>query len=291
MAADAAFWSGVRDRATPPEWRRLTASSHVILVYHRFSGVLGPGQERIDIAPQRFVRQLLALHVAGFRPLTHARMLSFHAGLASVPPRSVTITVDDALVDCVQPLLRHARWAPQLFVCTREVDGRAYWIGGEPVATWRDIEVLAAAGGAVGSHSRHHRRLSGLDETDRADELAGSWADLCERLHDPLPVVAFPYGDHDGDVARTARDAGYRAAYTTQKGRNGAGTDPHCLRRVSVHGHDGVLAILWKATTGESLPVLWLKLRAARRGAAGAVRSGDRRTSGRREPFGGCGDR
>ena len=43
---------------------------------------------------------------------------------------------------------------------------------------------------------------------------------------------------------------------------NGAGTDVYRLRRVSVHGHDGVAAVLWKVLTGEALPPLWLTLRA-----------------------------
>jgi peptidoglycan/xylan/chitin deacetylase (PgdA/CDA1 family) len=264
-AADLAFWSGVRERTTTQEWRRFTASSHVILVYHRFAGFLKPGQERIDIAPYRFRRQLRALQLAGFRPLPASKLLTFHAGLASsLPRRSVTITVDDALVDCVGPLLRNANWLPQLFICTRDLGGRAYWIDGEPLATWSDIDELVAAGVTVGSHGRRHRRLTSLDEAQRSDELAGSRRDLLHRLTNPLPVVAFPNGDHDLDVCRAARQAGFAAAYTTQKGRNGIGTDPYCLRRVSIHGHDGVAAVLWKSLTGEALPEFWLRLRALR---------------------------
>src|SRR4051812_7483647 len=47
--ADAAFWAGVRERATRTEWQRLTASSYTALLYHRFAGELKPGQERLDV--------------------------------------------------------------------------------------------------------------------------------------------------------------------------------------------------------------------------------------------------
>jgi peptidoglycan/xylan/chitin deacetylase (PgdA/CDA1 family) len=265
-SADGAFWQGVREVATPGEWRRLTRTSYVALVYHRFAGELRPGQERIDIAPERFARQLRALRLAGFRPLDAGRQLGFHAEAGDrLPRRCVAITVDDAIADCVAPLLRHARWRPQLFVCTRELGGRAHWLDGEFVAGWPEIEELRAAGVEIGSHGRRHRRLTELSEAERAQELEGSLADLRRRLADPLPVAAFPNGAHDAGVSRAARAAGYRAAYTTEKGRNGAGTDPHCLRRVSVHGHDGVLAVLWKALTGEALPGPWLWLRARAR--------------------------
>lgn len=263
-AEDLARWGEVRRQSSRAEWRRLTSGSYVALVYHRFAGELKPGQERIDIAPRRFARQLRALRLAGFRPLSGAGVLAFHAGeREELPRRSVAITVDDATADCVEPLRRHARWEPQLFVPTRELGGAAHWIDGEPVAGWEQVAELDRAGVAIGSHTRHHRRLTGLDAEERAAEIAGSLADLRERLESPLAVLAYPNGDHDADVCRAAREAGYAAAYATEKGRNGAATDPFRLRRVSVHGADGALAVLWKATTGEALPGWWLRLRRA----------------------------
>jgi peptidoglycan/xylan/chitin deacetylase (PgdA/CDA1 family) len=263
--ADLAFWVGVREGATGAEWRRLTRSSYVVLLYHRFAGELKPGQERIDISPARFDRHLRALRIAGFRPLAPDEILSFHeAASVELAARSFAITVDDALADSVAPLCRHADRTPQLFVCSREVGGSAHWLTHEPVASWSQVCDLAAAGVAVGSHARNHRRLTSLTRAELAHELTGSLADLREHLTSPLEVVAYPHGDHDGDVCRAARTAGFRAGFTTHNGRNGAGTDPYCLRRVSVHGRDGVLAVLWKVVTGEALPTLWLRLRAIR---------------------------
>jgi peptidoglycan/xylan/chitin deacetylase (PgdA/CDA1 family) len=245
-----------------PALRRLDGKSYVALVYHRFAGELKPGQERIDISPRRFVRQLRLLRLLGFRPLDAETILAFHAGkVARLPRRSVAITVDDAIADCVEPLRRHARWRPQLFVPTAELGGSAHWIDGEPVATWEEVTALADIGVAIGSHTRHHRRLTTLQGEERAAEIVGSLADLRQRLGSPLPILAYPNGDHDESVCRDARDAGYGAAFTTEKGRNGAGTDPFRLRRVSVHGADGALAVLWKAVTGEALPGWWLRLR------------------------------
>jgi peptidoglycan/xylan/chitin deacetylase (PgdA/CDA1 family) len=260
--ADLAFWAGVRDRATPAEWQRLTAGSYVALLYHRFAGELKPGQERIDIAPRRFARQLRALRLAGYRSMSAAEVVSFHSGAADSPPRRrIAITVDDGLADCLSPLTRAAGWGPQLFVPTQAIGGRADWLRGEQVASWEQIGALAAAGVEVGSHLRHHRRLTQLDPAEREMELAGSLADLRRHLSSPIEILTYPHGDHDAAACRAARDAGYRAAFTTEKGRNGAGTDPHCLRRVSVHGQDGALAVLWKAGTGEGLPGWWMRLR------------------------------
>jgi peptidoglycan/xylan/chitin deacetylase (PgdA/CDA1 family) len=260
LAEDLAYWQRVRRETTAAEWRRLTAS-YSVLVYHRFAGELKPGQERIDISPRRFRRQLWALRLLGFRPLGVERILAFHRGEAEVPRRAFAITVDDAIADSVEPLRRAAGWGPQLFVPTAELGAKAHWIDGEPVATWAQVEELAAAGVAIGSHTRHHKRLSELPAALREIELAGSLAELREHLPQAPAVIAYPNGDHDDAVCEATRAAGYELGFTTEKGRNGAATDPYRLRRVSIHGADGALAAVWKVVTGESLPRLWPRLR------------------------------
>jgi peptidoglycan/xylan/chitin deacetylase (PgdA/CDA1 family) len=258
---DLAHWAQVRARVGREEWRRLT-SSYSVLVYHRFAGELKPGQERIDLAPRRYYRQLRALRLLGFRPLPLADLLAFHRGERNdLPRRRFAITVDDAMADAVEPLRRTAHLSPQLFVPTAEIGGSAHWIDGEPVAGWEEIRALAAAGVAIGSHTRHHRRLTQLGPAEREVELLGSLAELREHVPGAAAVIAYPNGDHDETVCRATEEAGYEAAFTTEKGRNDAATDPYRLRRVSVHAADGALAVIWKATTGEALPGWWLRLR------------------------------
>jgi peptidoglycan/xylan/chitin deacetylase (PgdA/CDA1 family) len=256
LADDLAHWKRVRGESTAADWRRLT-SSYSVLVYHRFAGELKPGQERIDISPHRFRRQLRALRLLGFRPLDQEALLAFHRGEAEIPRRAVALTI----ADCVEPLHRAAAWGPQLFVPTAELGGSADWIDGEPVASWAQVEELASAGVAIGSHTRSHPRLTDLSSAAREAELAGSLADLRERLPQSLAVIAYPNGAHDDAVCEATKAAGYELGFTTEKGRNGPGADPFRLRRVSIHGADGVLAAVWKAATGEALPGPWLRLR------------------------------
>jgi len=264
-SADLAHWRAVRDRTPDEEWRRLTASSYSVLVYHRFSDDLKPGQERIVISPRRFRRQLRALRLFGFRPLPATELIAFHAGdLAAVGRRRIVVTVDDGTADCLESLQAAADWLPQLFVPTAAVGGTADWIDGEPLATWDELRMLRASGTEIGSHTRHHQRMTELPPPALAESLAGSREDLQREMPDSLDVVAYPHGAHDDESCAAAAAAGFLAGYTTEKGRNGAGTDPFRLRRVSIHAADGALAALWKATTGEALPVYWLRLRRTR---------------------------
>jgi peptidoglycan/xylan/chitin deacetylase (PgdA/CDA1 family) len=252
-AADRAFWVGAQQAATTDEWRRLTAS-YGALVYHRLAGDGKPGQERVDLDPRRFAAQLGLLRRLGFRALTPEELLAFHEDGVNLPRRAFVITVDDGTADCDGPLGEHASLAPQLFVSTAEVGGRAHWLDDEPLLSWQEVEKLARKGVRVGAHARTHRPLAGLGPPELEDEVGGSLEDLRARLGDPLPLLAYPNGSHNEAVRAATVSAGFRAAWTTTKGRNGIGTDRWCLRRISVHANDGPIAVLWKVATGETPP-------------------------------------
>jgi peptidoglycan/xylan/chitin deacetylase (PgdA/CDA1 family) len=265
VAADAAFWAGVRSAARESEWRRLTRSSYTMLVYHRLAGEQKPGQERVDTSAGRFAAQLGLLRVLAYRPLAADDLIVFHTDPeATLPRRRFVVTVDDGLRDVATPLETNVTAAPQLFVPTAELGCSAHWLDGEPVLSWEELERLTAAGVAVGSHARTHKPLTDRDPAALEDEVAGSLAELRERIRAPLPVIAYPNGRHDELVRAAVVAAGYEAAYGTEKGRNGAGTDRFCLRRVNVHAADGPVAVLWKVLTGEAVPApfrWWRRLR------------------------------
>ncbi len=109
----------------------------------------------------------------------------------------------------------------------------------------------------IGSHARTHVRLAQSPIENLDEELSGSLLELRAHVPTAVPVLAYPHGSHDEAVRAAAIEASYAAAFTTEVGRNGAGTDRYCLRRVSVKDWDGPLSVLWKATTGELLPRAW----------------------------------
>jgi hypothetical protein len=264
LAADVAFWRGVRSVATRTERDRLMRSSYVVFYYH---GVATgrTGWEQLHAGPGRVERQLRLLDRLGFRPLEPDELLAFHADPdRTLPSRSYVVCADDGFRTAVDALGRHAELRPQIFVNTSEIGGTAGWAGDEPLASWEELRTFAQAGGVVASHCRTHPSLPELDDDALEDELAGAHRELREQLPDAPPLFAYPYGLHDERVRSAVAAAGYRLAFTTEPGRNGAGTDAYCLRRIGLKDWDGTSALLWLAFTGELLPWFWERRRRRR---------------------------
>jgi peptidoglycan/xylan/chitin deacetylase (PgdA/CDA1 family) len=261
LALELAFWAGVRSAATERELQRLTQSSYVAFYYHRIAG--NSADDRLDVPPALFDRQLQLLRFLRFRPLAPEELLSFHGESERLlPRRSYVLTADDAFRDAVEAFAHAALHCPQIFAPTSLVGERLPWADGQ-VATWDELASAAKQGVRVGSHTRTHRPLTELDRDDLEEELAGSLADLRRHLDHPIPLLAYPHGNQDDDTRAMVASAGYGAAFTTLPGRNGAGSDAYRLSRIGVKPWDSRLSFLWKAVTGEHLPRPWERWRFA----------------------------
>ena len=255
IAADAAFWSGVRRAATPPEWQRLTRSSYVGLYYHRIAGEGKPGQERLDVSPAVFERQMRWVRRLRLRPITPDELIAFHTDpQATLPRRAFVLAADDGFRDAIVALVRHADLRPFVFVPTSAVGGSATWVDGEPVAGWSELRELVSRGGVIGSHGRTHVSFPELDPASLAAELGESMRELRAQIPEAAPLLAYPHGHNNWAVRAAADRAGYRAAFSSETGRNGAGTDRFELLRVELKEWDGPLSVVWKALTGELVP-------------------------------------
>jgi peptidoglycan/xylan/chitin deacetylase (PgdA/CDA1 family) len=266
VAADAAFWRGVRRAATPREWGRWTRSSYVVLLYHRIAGDGKRGQERLDVSPEVFERHLRWLRRLGVKPLSVEDLLAFHDDPeATLPRRAVVLCADDGFRDAMVAFRRNLDLRPVLFVTTSAVGANAPWdwADGEALASWDELREYVAGGGDVGSHARTHVSLSELDGERLESELSESLHELRTRLPGAVPALAYPHGRNNAEVRAAAATAGYRLAFSTDPGRNGAGTDAYRLRRIAPKNWDGQAAFAWKALTGEGVP-WWIERRRQR---------------------------
>ena len=82
----------------------------------------------------------------------------------------------------------------------------------------KEIELIAGAGMSLGSHGWSHRSWRHLDPDTGRQEFTESKRLLEEIARTPIDVAACPFGDYDRSVIQSLRKAGYRLAYSSDRG-------------------------------------------------------------------------
>lgn len=113
--------------------------------------------------------------------------------------------------------------------------GAAEFADERELLDWDDLDRLAEQGIAIESHGASHAILTGVSRARARDELARSLAALRARGHARHALLAYPSGAFDDGIVELAREAGYRAAFTTQVGLASRGDDRLRQPRVAVH--------------------------------------------------------
>lgn len=219
-----------------------------MLVYHqiRTSGA-EPEDGDTAISLDRFTEQMEWLHAHGYVSLSMDESIRYLKG--ELPPLTgppVAIHLDDG-------------WKSGLTavpVLDRLQLKATYWIIagtgiGLPHVDWADVDGLAANPRIdVQSHTLTHPWKPGetlvdwvsgrtmlRGTADAARELAESKRLLEDRLHRPVPYLAWPSGHYNDALISLAQRAGYTALLTIDDGVNVPGaTDLMRIHRTMVHG-------------------------------------------------------
>ncbi len=101
---------------------------------------------------------------------------------------------------------------------------------------WEQVAVLRDGGMTIGSHAMSDARLTAVNVDRAFEELSFSKKTLERKLGIGVDMVAYPEGSHNLDVADLAKEAGYRAAFTSEPGSVRPGDGRFALRRIDVAG-------------------------------------------------------
>lgn len=206
-----------------------------VLCYHI---VESPTDPRMEIGRDQFRQQMRYLAVTGYNVIPLKWAYEFATGKrASLPPRSVVITLDDGWRSTyteVFPEMKRRHFPFTLFIYPQIVGQTARAL------TWKQIKEMAGWGADIESHSFSHpfltkRRHAGMGEKQYADwlarELVGSRKALEHETGKPVEFLAYPYGDYDHFLADAVGRSGYLAALTCDYGRVRKGSDPLRMKR------------------------------------------------------------
>lgn len=106
------------------------------------------------------------------------------------------------------------------------------------VLGWEALRKLSKEGVTLAPHTQTHPIMNHIPSEAMQHEAQGSFDDLEREIGNTPPVFAYPSGFHNPQVVRVLQAAGFRLAFTTERGINRLGhTDLLRLQRINVGAH------------------------------------------------------
>lgn len=208
-------------------------SYHVpILAYHR----VGPakGDHVPTVSTEAFERQMAFLARHHYRVLPLSELMDALDRGEPMPRRATVITFDDGCEETATvawPILKRHGFPATVFVTPAEV--------GQPgFVTWEQVTTMAQDGMTIGSHTMHHRYLPLVKPEDLDEELMGSKRIVEQHIGRAVDFLSYPIGGFTSQAQAVAKQAGYRAAVTTNRTFSTLRFDRFAIRRIKVTDGD-----------------------------------------------------
>lgn len=221
-----------------------------VLYYHLIVPAPPPSPFRkVTVPPGRFARQLCTLRWLGWRSITLDEFTDHLEDGTRPEGRRVAITFDDGHADnatTALPLLKAAGFGATVFVTAGAIGGRlrlrsSLTPEGEPIVSPDQIRQMAEGGMDVQSHGMTHRNLADLTAAEAREEIVRSKEILEQITEKPVRYFAYPFGSFKPAHLELLAEAGYRAAFSTVRGKRHTLAERYCLKRIPVH-HERSLA-------------------------------------------------
>jgi peptidoglycan/xylan/chitin deacetylase (PgdA/CDA1 family) len=112
------------------------------------------------------------------------------------------------------------------------------------------IKEMAKNGIAFGSHTINHVYLPGIkNEEGLKNEIAGSKKLLEKRLAIPIDYFSYPVGGYNERIILLVKQAGYKAALTSNRGEGKFNQNIFALKRIKISGKENYF-IFWLKISG-----------------------------------------
>jgi peptidoglycan/xylan/chitin deacetylase (PgdA/CDA1 family) len=239
-----------------------------VVMYHH----IAPTDRELNVYPDLFEDHLRLLSRKGWKTLSGSEFLHFIHNPEEKPEKCVLLTFDDGFADnyvYMYPLLKKFNMKAMIFIATdfiEDVDverdkfvplshNDAWSLSftkrrSEVMCTWNEIMEMEESGLVdIQSHGATHMVWEYIEKGKYAEvreDLAVSRKALEERLSKKILHLAWPKGGYNEKVIGIARELGYEALYTTERGCN-TEKDLKALNRLPVKSRNGkwLMKNLW----------------------------------------------
>jgi peptidoglycan/xylan/chitin deacetylase (PgdA/CDA1 family) len=215
-----------------------------ILGYHKIGA--HKGDHVPTVIPEVFEQHLAFLKQHRFEVWPVERLVGALAAGQRLPPRVTAITFDDGYAETYTvawPLLKRFGFPATVFVATAEV-------GLPGFITWAQLREIAADGFTIGSHTVHHTYVPRAATALVQEEFRASKQQIEQAVGRSVAYLSYPVGGFTTEAQQLAREAGYAAAFTTNRTFHRNGLDLFAIRRIKMTDKDVHLMILWAKLSG-----------------------------------------
>ncbi|MDA8229631.1 MAG: polysaccharide deacetylase family protein [Desulfitobacterium hafniense] len=192
-----------------PENPKITAIP--VLYYHSIAVEKG---NELRIPPDQFESQMNYLHSNGYSTISMDQFYEFMNGTKRLPDKPILITFDDGYQDNYSnayPILKKYGFTATVFMVSNFVNGSGFMNSTE-------LKELIANGWNIEGHTANHLDLSTLTGASMSPEISEAKNKLEQITGKEVKYFAYPYGKYNDEIIKSLKLAGYKMAFSTERG-------------------------------------------------------------------------
>jgi peptidoglycan/xylan/chitin deacetylase (PgdA/CDA1 family) len=217
-------------------------------MYHHV-GIPSSTKWRLNtVSEKSFEYQMNFMKRHGFRVITFYDLVEGIKGGQQFLRNVVVIQFDDGYEDDYKyayPILKKYGYPAIIFLISDK-------IGTPGFLTWDQIREMEKDDISFGAHTRHHVYLPLADPLEAQYEIAGSKKVIEDHLGHGIDYFSYPVGGFTEDIKHLVKEVGFKAAVSTNRGKDRLNFDLYELKRIRINNTDDRFSglILWTKLSG-----------------------------------------
>lgn len=203
-----------------------------VLNYHQINN---EDHNALTLSGKEFEAQIKYLQREGYTAISPDQLADYLQYGKALPTKPVLITLDDGYEDnyrVAYPILQKYQFTATIFLITDFVGNYGKYL------TWDQIKEMSEQGYSFEDHTLSHISLPNASDEEIRKQLGKSKEALEWRLGKKVDYLAYPGGEYDQRVIQLTKEAGYRAAFTVNFGRDRINSTLYTLNRIPIFGSE-----------------------------------------------------
>ena len=215
-----------------------------ILTYHHVADHAGDGYLN-SVSPAKFAWQMKFINKHNYHVISFDDYVQGMKKGIAFARNTVVIQFDDGYADNYEnafPVLKLYEYPAIVFLISSK-------IGTEGFLNWEQIKEMEAHDFKVGAHTQYHSYLPDISLDAAKDEIEGSKRVIEAHVNHPIDYFVYPSGGYTDEVEGLVKQAGYKAAGTTNRGRDRFNRNLFELNRIRIKDNESAFT-LWAKLSG-----------------------------------------